>query len=343
MSNGSFELAKDKSPRIWALLGARAGDNDQVIALAEALGLPFEIKQLSFNRLRHLGPRLLGGSLVSLTRDSRRSVLSDPPPDLTISTGHRAVPLVQALRHRSEGRTRSVHVGFPRISPERFDLVISTPQYAPVDHANILELPFALTRTAVSTGSARDAALAQLPAPRRLVVVGGPNIYWRLDEAALREKLTALIEDCRRDGGSVLVTTSPRTPKKLKASIGHRLQRSRVPTLLAEPGGTPTYASLLAVADHIWVTADSVAMISDAIWTGKPMALLPVDRNWLGRLVLPVSDRLRPGSHAYPQDLRPFWRALAAMGLGEEPAVPRVAPDDNLRQTVERVQAITRA
>ena len=93
--------------RIWALLGARAGDNDQVIALAEALSLPFEIKQLQFNGLRRLGPRLLGASLLSLTAESRRVLLSEQPPDVTISVGHRSVPAVRALHQRSGGRTRS--------------------------------------------------------------------------------------------------------------------------------------------------------------------------------------------------------------------------------------------
>ena len=30
------------SPLVWALLGERTGDNNQVLALAEELGLPFE-------------------------------------------------------------------------------------------------------------------------------------------------------------------------------------------------------------------------------------------------------------------------------------------------------------
>jgi hypothetical protein len=62
--------------RIWALLGAHPGDNDQVTALADALGLPFEIKQLEYNRFRSLGPRLLGPSLISLTRRARELIVS---------------------------------------------------------------------------------------------------------------------------------------------------------------------------------------------------------------------------------------------------------------------------
>src|SRR5689334_8427333 len=86
--------AKARPIKIWALLGARAGDNDQVLALAEAIGLPFETKQLEYNRLRSLGPRILGRSLMSLTAASRRSILAEPPPDLAISAGHRSVAVV---------------------------------------------------------------------------------------------------------------------------------------------------------------------------------------------------------------------------------------------------------
>ena len=42
--------------RIWALLGHRRGDNNQVLALSEELGLPFEpVRVKWFNRLRGYG------------------------------------------------------------------------------------------------------------------------------------------------------------------------------------------------------------------------------------------------------------------------------------------------
>ena len=53
--------------RVWALLGAHRGDNNQVLALAKALGIPFEAKQLTYNAWRHLRPKLLGERLLSLT------------------------------------------------------------------------------------------------------------------------------------------------------------------------------------------------------------------------------------------------------------------------------------
>ena len=49
-------MPHESRPRVWALLGPHRGDNNQVLALAEALGLPFEEKTLSYNQLRRVPP-----------------------------------------------------------------------------------------------------------------------------------------------------------------------------------------------------------------------------------------------------------------------------------------------
>ncbi len=130
--------------RVWALLGPHRGDNNQILALAEALGLPFEEKSLSYNQLRRIPTGLLGATFASVDADCRK-LIEGEPPDLTISTGLRSVPVVRELRRRSGGRTRSVHLGFPRISPRHFDLVVPTPEYPVPDAANVMRIPFALS------------------------------------------------------------------------------------------------------------------------------------------------------------------------------------------------------
>jgi hypothetical protein len=337
-------LTKEKlcrPPRIWAMTGVRAGDNDQVIALAETLGLPFEIRQLEYNALCHLGPRLLGSSMASLTPASRAALLGEPPPDLTISAGHRSVPVVEALRARSGGRLRSIHVGFPRISPDKFDLVVTTPQYPIADQPNLVRLPYALTRAATAAADPADGKLLEdLPRPRALVIVGGPTLFWRIDEARLLDTLKNLLGEAARDGGSVLVTTSPRTPALLEQGIANILTTANVPTLIAAPGRRPSYSSLLAAADSIHVTADSVSMVSDAIWTDKPTALVPIRKSRAARIYFAVMDSLRPGRAVYPQDLRFFWAELQKLGIGEELAHPRTSTEKELQRVVSRSRAL---
>lgn len=309
-----------------------------MLALAEAIGLPFETKHLEYNRLRHLGPRILGRSLLSLTTRSRRHVLGELPPHLTISAGHRSVAVVRALRHRSGGRMRSIHVGFPRISPRHFDLVVATPQYPIADDPKLLRVPYALTRTATSEVEPSDRAnLEALPQPRQLLIVGGPTFFWNLDEGLLLSTLSEMLREAE-SVGSVLVTTSPRTPQSVRASILKALESSSARSLLASPGKTPRYPALLEAADSIRITADSVAMTSDAIWSGKPMALVPVTKSWLGAMGMALMDWM--GRRLYPQDLRYFWRAIAQLGIAEHLTTPRTSTSAEMRAILGRVKPI---
>lgn len=322
--------------RIWALLGPHRGDNNQVLALAEALGLPFETKSLRYNHWRRLQPRLLGSSLLSLARASRAEISGDPP-DLTISTGHRAVPVVQAIRRRSGERTRSVHIGYPRLSPAHFDLVVATPEYPVPDHPNLMRIPFALSRMRMFSAPGSDAALIEaFPAPRRLLILGGPSLYWTLAKADVLIALAKLVAAAARDGGSVLIVGSPRTADDVLHAVRRALAGAHAPAMLAPIDGPPAYPSLLALADVIVVTADSVAMVSDAIVTGKPVGLVPIRPTLLGRIYTGLADWLRPGRRVYPRDLRYFWAALEDNGLVGTVERPRAAAVPNLAAEVAR-------
>jgi mitochondrial fission protein ELM1 len=118
----------ERAPRIWVLLGHRRGDNNQLLALAQALGLPFETRSMRYNILRKVSKRLLDDRLVSV-RPSARKWLQPPWPDLVMGIGHRSVPVARHIRNASGGRSKLVQLGNPRIHPRNFDLVITMPQY----------------------------------------------------------------------------------------------------------------------------------------------------------------------------------------------------------------------
>ncbi|MEP7129897.1 MAG: ELM1/GtrOC1 family putative glycosyltransferase [Sphingomicrobium sp.] len=326
--------------RVWALLGPHRGDNNQILALANALGLPFEEKHLRYNWLRRLPAGLLGATFASVAADYRKLVEGEPP-DLTISTGLRSVSVVRELKRRSGGRMRAVHLGFPRISPRHFDLVVPTPEYPVPDAPNVLRIPFALTphRERAIEQSDRD-LLHAFPQPRRLFLVGGPTLYW-----GPVERMTAavghLLDAAQKHGGSVLMVGSPRTPVGLLDAIRQTLEASSVPFLFEPGDGPPAYPALIEAADAIFVTADSVAMVADAVMTGKPVGIVPIARSRLGRAVMAVMDRLRPGRRLYPRDLRFFWAALKQEGFGGTLAEPKAScPPDYAAQVAARVRLL---
>jgi mitochondrial fission protein ELM1 len=327
--------------RVWALLGPHRGDNNQVLALAEALGLPFEEKCLRYNALRRLQPWLLGATLKSVAADAREQ-LEGKPPDLTISTGHRSVPVVRELTKRSGGRMRTVHLGYPRISPAHFDLVVPTPEYPVPDSPNVERIPFALSphRAREIEKADRD-LLSAYPRPHRLFLIGGPTLYWRLPVDRMRAALRELLDSAQETGGSVIAVGSPRSPVELLTEMRSTLESSSAPFLFAPSEGPPAYAALIESADEIYVTADSVAMVADAVNTHKPVGIVPIAKSALGRAVMTVTDRVRPGQRLYPRDLRFFWASLKEHGFGGAIDAPRASnPPDFTAEISARVRRL---
>jgi mitochondrial fission protein ELM1 len=313
-------MGRRRQPLVWLMLGNRLGDNNQLFALADALGLPFETKQLTYNQLRKIrflrGPRLL-----SLTAEARE-LIKPPWPDLIIGIGYGSVPIARYVREQAGGRTRLVQIGNPRTSIADLDLVITTPQYARRKPApNVLSLPFPIGNPAEALTPSEDEErwLSRLPAPRRLIAVGGIAHNWRVDDDALVHAVEKVRQRVQQDGGSLIVATSPRTDKRTIARLARTLAGER--ELLVHQ--FPRFGVLLANADEIFVTADSVSMLSEAILTGKPVGMIRVRKSGRGWVSYWLADHgLKP--QPYP-NLPNFWRVLDDHALVGTVDAPRAS------------------
>jgi mitochondrial fission protein ELM1 len=323
--------APSKLPVVWLLLGNCVGDNNQLFALAEALGFPFEAKTISYNQLRHIP--FLRTDLTIVARESR-ALIKPPWPDLVIGAGYACVPVARYIRRQSGGRTRIVHIGNPRGRIDDFDLQITTPQYAREGAHNLVALPFPIGNPAKAVQpTAEDLEwLRTFPRPRRLVAVGGPARHWQLDHAALGDAIRALQRET--PPGSVIVATSPRTPRGTR----HRLERLVSENHQVLVDHFPSFGVLLRESDEIHVTADSVSMLSEAILTGKPVGMIPIARSLRGRISHWLWER--PMRRATLPDFANFWNLLRRrrlVGTVELPVASRVC------DTVERAASAVRS
>jgi len=307
-------------PRVWALLGERVGDNNQVLALAEALGWPFETKSLTYNIARALSVKL-GPTLLSLDRRSRAEIVP-PWPDLILAIGRRSVPVGRWIKQKTGGRAKLVLLGHPRVSPKLFDLVITTRQYPVPPGDNVLLLPLAMSRFANLPSPTVEESewLAKLEGPRRLLAVGGATKYWQLSP----DHVKAAAERLQAKGGSLIVATSRRTDPAVVAALRSMLGGN---SRLVE-GGFPRFAVLLGSADEIHVTGDSISMLSEAILTGKPVGLVPIEQDAKGQRKLGDAPRVT-GPDARRRDLRRFWNHLQEQGLIGTVDQPVAAKIDN--------------
>lgn len=291
---------------VWLLLGPRPGDNNQALALGEALGLPFAIKRLDYNLLQRFSLRL-PATKASLKR-GKCSTLDPPWPALVVAVGRRSVPVARWIKRQSGGRTRIVRIGHPRNQAQLFDLSITTRQYPLPDCGNVLLLPVTMSRfVPPPPPNAREQAwIDSLPRPIRLVAVGGPTKYWQLTPAPIVRALDT------GNHGCVVVATSRRTPADLVDCL--RVLAADSDRVRLVERDFPSFSALLGEADEIFVTGDSLSMLSEAIQAGKPVAIIPVEQDRKGRRKLGSCPPVT-GKNARRRDLRRFWDYLVEEGL----------------------------
>jgi mitochondrial fission protein ELM1 len=263
-------------PTIWVLLGSGAGGNGQMRSLAEALGWPFEEKRLVYNSLNHLPNIVLGASLVSVDRE-HSSPLAPPWPDLVIAASRRSAPVARWIRKQSGGRTRLVHLLHAQAPLHWFDLVITTPQYRLPELPNVLHNLAPLNHVPAKrlTEAAAQWApkLAELPRPRTALLVGGNSSSYELDAehaARLGREASAYV---RAQAGSLLVTTSPRTPPAAVDALWSAIDCPAYKYRWQANDADNPYFGFLAVADGFIVTVDSASLLVEACATGKPVAV----------------------------------------------------------------------
>jgi len=293
---------------VWVLLGPHAGDNNQVLALAEATDLPFRPIQLRYKWFAHV-PAVCRSSAIHQLADDCRSEIAAPWPSIVLGIGQRSAPVARYIQRASGGIAKTVRLGDPMVSHRLFDLVITTTQYAVRDARNVIRLPITITeQRQVRLTKDEERWLAASPHPRRLLVLGGKTSLWRFDPSVVTDCLRSLQRRAAVEGGSVLAVTSPRTAPNLVAAAQSVLGRQAVVTR-----EFPRYSALLYGADEIHVTGDSVSMLSDAVASGKPVGLVPLQPDALGKII-GWAGTVR-GRSFRMRDLERFWTDLRTRGL----------------------------
>jgi len=254
------------TPRVWVLKGKHAGDNAQLMNIAESLGWPYEVKRYG----------------------ARIEEMSPPWPDLVISSGRRTAPLAQEIRRRAGSRTRLVLVGRPLMPLGRFDLVLAAPQYGLPLLRNLEDLPAPfIDAPRLEPGELEvwRQRFAHLPRPWVALLVGGKSTPLQFDAQIARDLGREASDAVRARGGSLLVSTSPRTGAKAADAL---LAAIDTPNWCYrfDKGGDNPHRALLALADAFIVTGETVSMMTEACMTGRPVAVfpLPARRNAAQRL-----------------------------------------------------------
>ena len=278
MHRKAFSANNDHTPATWVLTDGHAGNQRQATALALAMGRPAAEWTLHPRApWRWLSPRRLPGAQAAFGPDFVRALDARPRPRLAIGCGRQAALATRLLR--GEG-CAAVQILDPRIDPGHWDVVIA-PEHDGLRGGNVISLLGSLNPVDdLWLAGARKTfpGFGELPGPRTALLLGGPSAHAAFDQAAFDTLAVQLQHLLEGEGGSLLATTSRRTPAELRARLRERL--ARLPRVSwYEPGeGTNPYPGLLGWADRIVCTADSVNMLSEAAATCVPVFAFGVER-----------------------------------------------------------------
>jgi len=203
------------------------------------------------------------------------SPLHGPLPDIVFASGRTTVPYLRAIKQRSRGRTFTVFLQDPRIGTSAADL-IWVPEHDRLRGPNVLVTltsPHHMRpRVLEAARQNPDARLASLPRPRIGMVLGGPSGVHRF-EARDRDALASLAVEILQSGQGLMVTPSRRTPADVLGAIQTAVAQSGFAqhAFVWNGEGDNPYAQILAQAEALVVTADSVNMVGEAASTGAPV------------------------------------------------------------------------
>ncbi|MBS1028860.1 mitochondrial fission ELM1 family protein [Gluconobacter albidus] len=171
-----------------------------------------------------------------------------------------------------------VQIQNPRMPPRKFDLVIAN-THDGITGPNVLISRNALhpvTQQKLDLARTRwEGRLKQDTRPLLSVLIGGANGRFTLGAAEADQIAEGIIAFTRRNTMQAVLTPSRRTDPAAVAIFRKRLEPHGI-AILTGSGDENPYMGMLACADMIAVTTDSVSMISEAVATSAPVLIFPL-------------------------------------------------------------------
>lgn len=254
----------------WTLTEGYAAMDHQCVGLGEAIGMSCTKQHIKARAPWKFLPPDLWPNGLSFKDDGGH--FEGPWPDVLISCGRRSVATAMAIRKASGGKTFTVHVQAPHVKPEKFDMIM-VPRHDSLRGENVFVSRGALHH--VTTAKLEKAKtdfqpiLGSLAHPLIGVLVGGSTKKNAVSGDTMRDLAEKLAETAKRCGGSIALTPSRRTGKDNEKILADSLKNA--PSWIWDGSGENPYFGILAHADALVVTGDSVSMISEAAFTGKPL------------------------------------------------------------------------
>ncbi len=273
---------------IWTLTSGAAGMRSQTTGLANALkaiwerdsGEPVNIIEKTISLKPWAVP--FPGHRTPLPFHSLKqnsSLIQKPWPDILLSCGRRSSAISIAIGKANQQKTYRVHIQNPQTPTHFFDLVASM-QHDNLKGENVIETKLALHKlTSDQLEKEKQIWQSQFNLktgqPTLGVILGGKNKKHGFNQQRLTDLINLIRLATTKDNARVLITPSGRTEPFVVKALATAFASDPSVWLWNKQGQNP-YLGILSNADHLLVTADSVSMISESLFTTQPVHIFPL-------------------------------------------------------------------
>lgn len=268
-----------------------AGNRRQATALAEALGWACQEKVIeSDGPGKWFAPRML--PFLKRPFDKHFEEARHNPPRYVIGCGRQAA---LATRLMKQAGSFAIQILNPRLDSRHWDVVI-TPTHDRMQGSNVIQCVGSLhdVNSASLNAWRSQTSSLQTASPRTGVLIGGPSRMALFNEGLIEAMFSHLEYELAQHDGSLLVCGSRRTPKPVAEKIRQRFSDTNFPVWFDDGDGENPYRPILANADRIVLTPDSVNMISEACATELPVYIAQPERG-TGRMKFFLDHLLKIG------------------------------------------------
>ena len=250
--------------QIWQFYDGKAGHENQSRGLIEALARLQPITTLM------LLPLPTTKALAGLIYDYLAGWRDLPAPDLLLGAGHHTHLSLLAARRVRGGK--ALVLMRPSLPLQLFDLCLIPEHDTPPNYPNVLATRGALNRILPS---------ATLKSDRGLLLIGGPSAHFAWNDANVCQQIAAIITADPVTHWTL--TTSRRTPSSFLEAFPDvsNPQLTVVPVTQTGPDWLPDQ---LACTGQVWVTADSMSMVYEALIAGAAVGVLEVPQQCDNRI-----------------------------------------------------------
>lgn len=266
---------KDNTLNIWVLTDGKLGHANQTEGLVEALA--------NYRQIKITRPPLATSSQAIWMWLLKRCVKKNDQksPDLIIGTGHQTHLSLLAYKKCFGGK--AVVMMSPSLPHGLFDLCFIPRHDNPRKKDNVIETLGAINRVIPNKSSHTENT--------GLILLGGPSKHYQWKSSKVVKQIQKLLIENPRT--QWIIASSRRTPITLHDEI--KAQFPELELIFPEHTSLNWLSQKMLEVQQIWVTADSISMIYEALTSGAQTGILELDYDKPSRITKEMNRLLSEG------------------------------------------------